>query len=785
MPALPKTKADLKSALPDTSKTLRLKGLDAAIEIYRDRYGIPHVRAQSAHDAFFGQGFVTAQDRLWHMDYDRLRAYGRWAEYAGKPGLEQDRLMRRFQIGPTVKGDYVALNAETRNMLDAYSAGVNAFVETTEMLPIEYSIVGARPEAWQPFDCLAVFKVRHVLMGVYEGKLWRARLVKTIGPEKAAKLLRGYQPGHLVIVPPGAEYDGPIADGFKELSEGLKAIEYGRSGERAYAEDGDAGSNSWALAGSRTASGKPLMAGDPHRPLDTPNVYYQNHIACPEFDAIGLSFPGCPGFPHFGHNAHAAWCVTHAGADYQDLYVERFKDDDPTRYMLKSRWRKAEVRHEVIEVRGEQPVEMDVTLTQHGPVIAGDPSSGYGIAFKYTATAEPNLGFECILEMLKAHSADELDEAMRKWVDPCNNFLCADVHGNIGYLNRGKVPIRSASNAWLPVPGWTGEHEWQGYIPFEKLARSRNPDTGYIVTANNRIVGTDYPYYIALDFAPEYRARRIVERVKSMTRATVEDMASVHAERVSIPAQTFVKLLADVQPLDELSARAKAKLAGWNGSMERDSVAPTIYSAFRLRLERTVIEGLLGDLTDEAYKATGRGAPSHLRQLGSWLVTMARENDTTYLPPGSDWRSLLAKALSDGVADLRKRLGDNIDAWQWGRVHFTRPKHTLSASFPELAPLLDPPSVPMGGDGDTPQAGSYSPAEPFVMTGMSVARYVFDAADWDNSRWIVPLGVSGHPASPHYADQSPIWGELKLVPMLYDWARIKAGAESRQRLEKA
>ena len=777
MVAPPKSTDDLISALPDTSQTCSIIGLDAAVQIYRDAYGIPHVQAQTVHDAFFGQGFATAQDRLWHMDYDRRRAYGRWAEYAGQPGLEQDRMMRRFQIAPTVKRDYESLGSDSRAMLDAYAAGVNAFVESSDALPVEYSLVEGQPEAWRPWDCLAVYKVRHILMGVFEGKLWRARLVKTLGPEKAAELLKGYQPGHLLIMPPGAKYDGPALDGLEELSRGLEAI---RS-----LGDADSGSNNWALAGSRTASGKPLMAGDPHRGLDTPNVYYQNHIACPDFDVIGLSFPGHPGFPHFGHNPHVAWCVTHAGADYQDLYVERFRENGTTQYQSEGQWQEADVRHEVIYVRGGPSVDMDVTVTQHGPVISGDPSGGYGLAFKYTATAEPNPGAQATLEMLTATRADELDESMRAWVDPCNNFLFADVHGDIGYLNRGRVPIRSMANAWLPVPGWTGEHEWQGHIPFEELARSRNPDTGYIVTANNRIVGAEYPYFIALDFAPEYRARRVTERVKTMTRATVEDMAGVHADRTSIPAQTYARLLAGVEPLDEYSAKAQAKLAGWNGQTDHELVAPTIYAAFRLRLHRRILRDLLGPLAEEIISGTGRGAPVHLRQLAALLVTNAQEEDTSLLPSGADWRSLAAQALVEAVADLRERLGDDMDSWQWGKVHHTKPRHTLSGSFPEIASLLDPPSTPLGGDGDTAQAASYAPTDPFIINSTSVARYVFDTADWDNSRWVVPLGASGHPGSPHYADQTPIWGDIKLIPMQYDWSRIASGAESQQTLEPA
>ena len=775
MTTRPITGEGLTAALPDTSRTRHLKGLDSALELYRDAYGIPHLRARSFADAFFGQGYATAQDRLWHMDHDRRFAYGRWAEYGGPAAVPQDLLMRRLQVLPSVEADYQAVNDETRGMLDSFAAGVNAFIDGADPLPIEYVMLEANPEPWLARDCLAVFKARHILMGVFEAKLWRARLVNELGPQKAAQVLPDYAKDHLLIIPPGAEYLGGD-DGTAHLMEHADSIGWMRNE--------DAGSNNWAVSGSRTASGSPLLAGDPHRPLDTPNVYYQNHIACPEFDAVGLSFPGFPGFPHFGHNAQVAWCVTHAQADYQDLYIERFKEGPTPLYEHKGEWMPADIRREVILVSGAKPVEIDVTVTRHGPVIAGGPASGHGVAFKYTGTDGPNLGFQALPRMLMATSADEIEESMREWVDPSNNFVYADVQGNIGYLNRGRLPIRSAANAWLPVPGWTGEHEWRGFVPFEDLARSRNPSTGYIVTANNRIVGEDYPHYVGLTFTPEHRARRITDRLKELGKATVRDMAAIHSERVTIPGRTYARLLSAVRPLDEFSTEAQRRLSGWDGSMDRDAVEPAIYSAFRIHLNRRLVQHALGPVADEALAATGRGAPLHLRLLEASFVQAAEKGDTSVLPPDTDWDSLMAQALAEGTAYLKDRLGDDIDQWTWGKVHSTRPRHLLSEQFSETAPLLDPPSVPLGGDGDTPLAASYLPSAPFSINTTSISRYVFDTSDWDNSAWILPLGASGHPGSPHYADQTPIWGEMELIPMLYDWDRIAATAESRQELRK-
>ena len=772
---------DLQAALPKLDGVVHLEGLAGPVEVYRDRFGIPHIRASCEWDAFFAQGYVTAQDRLWQMEYDRRRGSGRWAEAVGAPALEQDKLMRRFRLEASARLDYQAVNGQTRAILDAYARGVNAFIDGTEgtpCLPVEYRITGLEPEPWQPWDGLIVYKVRHILMGVFESKVWRARMVGKLGPEGAARLFPGYEPGQLLILPPGALYTGPLAEGLEELSRGAAALNY--------LNETDGGSNSWVISGARTASGKPLLAGDSHRALDTPNVYYQNHLACPEFDVVGLSFPGLPGFPHFGHNSWVAWCVTHTAADYQDLYIERFKNDDPKYYLFQGQWRRTEVHHEKIKVKDGEDVDLPVWVTHHGPVISGSPETGAGVAFRYTATDGPSSWPDILPEMLRAKNADELMESMREWVDPCNNFLFADVHGNAGYLCRGRIPIRPMANAWLPVPGWTGEHEWQGQIPFEEMPRSVNSEEGYIATANNKPVGDDYPYFIAIDFTPEFRVKRVTEGLLALARPDVEDMQQVHAQRVSIPAQTYVDLLRKVEPKDELAARAREKLLAWDGAMDAGSVEPSIYSACRDALLKELLEhNLEPELADAAWHPGDRGLGSFLTRFKARLVTLIPEEDRSLLPPGEDWPSLMARALSRGVAVLRERLGDDLEEWRWERMHQARPRHTLSAAFPELAGLLDPPAIPSSGDGDTPLAGGYSPADPAIITSLSVARYAYDLADWDRSLWVVPLGSSGHPGSGHYHDQSEAWQQVRMVPMLYSWDLVIADSEARQRLEPA
>lgn len=770
------TGQELKSAIPNLTGTIRLKGLNGTVKVYRDVYGIPRIKAESEVDAFFAQGFVTAQDRLWHMEYDRRRGYGRWAEAVGEQAVSQDKLMRRFRLVASAKADYQIMDPHTKEVFDAYAAGVNAFINSGDALPAEYRITGLAPEPWQPWDGLIAYKVRHIFMGVFESKIWRARMVGEIGPEAAGKLFPGFEPGHLMILPPGATSLGPLDAGLKELAEGAAGLNY--------LSEMDSGSNSWILGGAKTATEKPILAGDAHRALDTPSAYYQNQIACPEFDVVGLSFPGVPGFPHFGHNGMVSWSVTHTAADYQDLYVERFKDDEPDKYLYKDEWLDAEIHEETIKVKDGSDVRPNVTVTRHGSVIAGDPANGSGLAFKYTATEQASTWPEILWKMLRAEDSSQLVDSMRGWVDPCNNLLFADSNGDMGYFCRGRIPIRSRVNGWLPVPGWTGDHEWEGDIPFEELPVSINPPEGYIATANNRPVGDDYPYYIAIDFTPEFRVKRVTEGLKSLDRPTAADMAQVHAQKVSIPALAYLTVMKHVEPGDAASAAAKDLLLAWNGEMDAGLVQPTIYSGMRDALLKEVLEANLPEqLAYDAWHPADRGVGSFSNRLKAQLVAMIGRDDGSLLPQGDTWPTAVSRALSKAVATLRDRLGDDMDEWQWQRVHQARPKHNLSAAYPELAELLDPPAIPASGDGDTPLQGGYSAAAPATVTSLSVARYSYDPSNWENSLWVVPLGSSGHPGSPHYADQSESWRQVEMIPMGYDWGNTIASCETEQTLE--
>ncbi|MFB3105121.1 MAG: penicillin acylase family protein, partial [Pseudomonadales bacterium] len=416
--------------------------------------------------------------------------------------------------------------------------------------------------------------------------------------------------------------------------------------------------------------------------------------------------------------------------------------------------------NETIEVRGSEPVEIDVTITHHGPVIAGDPKSGKAVTVSDPGLIAGSPWVDAARDAMRSKSVEELHEAFRNWTDRVNNYAVADVQGNFGYLHAGKIPIRSESNGWRAVPGWTGEHEWQGYIPYDELPKAINPDTGYAVTCNQRVAGHDYPYYVGLYFTPEHRARRVQTRILELEpgTATVDDMARIHAERISNPARIFTEALVSADPLDEDSAQAQALLREWDYSMDRDLVQPTLYAKTKANIIRWLVEDLLGDFAEEVISEVP-GSSAHLRQIVLQMTLAIERDDNSMFSPRPG--GVFSAALRQAIADLKEMLGGDISQWQWGRLHRTHPQHPLSLVFPEFGELLNPPSMPTHGDGDTPLAGSYGLNNEFIATGMSVNRYIHDPSDWTNSRWIVPLGASGHPGSPHYADQAEMWSNVE------------------------
>lgn len=754
-----RTDARPDAALPVTEGRLTVAGLTGPVEVHRDRWGIPHIRARATADVFFAQGYVHAQDRLWQMEAARRRMEGRWAEWGGRAAVAADALARRLGAAPASRRDYAALSAETRAMLDAYAAGVNAFIAEGRPLALEYRLLNAVPERWQPWHSIAAMRQRGYLMGSVWFKLWRAAALRRIGPEHVAKLRYDDGGGDLLCIPPGAESRRWIA-ALTDLGPAIEAV-----GELAPTDATEGGSNNWAIGPGRTASGRPLLAGDPHRVFEMPGMYAQTHLACEAFDVIGLTVPGVPGFPHFAHNGQVAWCVTHAFADIHDLFVERFAPGDSTRYRFRDEWRPTARRVERIEVRDAASVEIDVVETHHGPVIAGEPATGHALTLRSVQFAETDRSFDCLLPMARAGSVTELYEATRGWGLIDHNLVAADVDGRIGHLVRAVVPRRPRLNGWLPVPGWTGAHEWQGDIPWDDMPRAIDPARGFIVTANNRIVTDDHPDYLCTDCHPPYRARRIEQRLATLDAATIEDMGRLHGDDQSSTALEFRTRIAALAPADAGARRLRDLIAGWDGRMGVESIAAAAYAATRWRLAHLVAErsGLADATRDPLLHVPPGVLPAN--QIWWALPALLRRDDTGLLG-GLDWMGALTEALTCA--------GSDFDGAPWGAKHRVRMAHALAAQFPDAAAALEPAGASVGGDNDTVLATGCYAATGFAAAYGAVARYVFDVGAWQNSRWVVFHGASGHPSSTNYNDQHAAWAACEMVPMLYDWTQIAA-----------
>lgn len=650
------------------------------------------------------------------MDGDRRKAYGELAAARGPSAVASDKFWRPLGLRLVVADEYRGLDDSTRAMVDAYTAGVNAGMPAS-----------VREEAvpWRGEDCLAVFKARHLLMGVVERKLWWSRVARRAGPRALTDLVRMLSGDSLLILPPGGESSGPPIP--------LDAVRLPD-----VTIEGEQGSNSWALGGSRTHTGRPLLAGDPHRGVELPNVYYPVHVAGGTLDAMGLSFPGVPGLPHFGHNARVAWAITHTGADTQDLYLE-------------SAAHVADSRVDVIAVRGAADASVLCERTALGPVVARLDADTV-LVLRATALDPVPAQYRCLWDMLRADSVSALFQAQQDWVDPVNNLLAADTAGHIGYLMRGRVPRRPVENLLGPVAD-APEHHWAGFIPFEAWPSVVDPEDDVLVTANNRVVGPSYPYAIAPVFAAEHRARRIWSLLQERPHGwTADMMVAVHQDVRSRPAATFARWSRDRIPATPLEAVVLQRLGGWDGSLDAESALPLVYNTWREHLVRHVLAERVGeDLAREAATGAHAGAAATLARLRARLVDLL---------PGLP-AQMATDAFHSAVAELGARWGPDPSRWRWGGAHRLQAAHALAAEAPNHWPTLD---VGLPGDGDTVRAASYGPGS-FQVTGASVARYVFDVGHWDQSGWVVPGGTAE--SGPMAVNQLDLWTAGQLVPMWY------------------
>ncbi len=816
---------------PHLRGTLRLPGLRASVEVLRDRWGVPHIYATDPHDLMFAQGFVHAQDRLWQMEFQRRLVAGRLAEVVGPAALPADRAVRILGMRRVAEAEVTLLDAETRAELDAYVAGVNACM-AHEPLPVEFALLRYRPEPWTPADSLSWAKMMAwSLSANWESELLRAALIEHLGPDLAAEL----EPPPPATWPTVLEdAEGKALAGLFDRSAQPAEASIPEEGRNSYGVRGAdlppfasaPGSNNWVVAGWRSATGMPLLANDMHLLLTAPAIWYENHLACADFNVTGVTFPGIPGVVA-GHNGHVAWGFTNGYPDTQDLYMERLRrtDDGRVQYEYCGEWLDAEVRREMIRVKGGEPAVQEVIVTRHGPIInalapglaaevradalpadvapAGGESRAsplaYPLALRWTAL-DPAPMLATLRAMNRARNCAEFREALRGWLTPAQNTVYADIHGDIGYSYPGRVPIRPRGQGRVPVPGWDGEHEWLGYVPFEELPHLLNPPQGFIASANNRVTDERYPHFLGSEFANGDRAERIVALLRDRPQADIAFFQQMQQEQLSPTMQAIAGYLAQLQPADPELAAAVEAVRRWDGRLTADSPAAAICEVFTRTLIQMLLTYHLGGsetARDLTARYLGKGPTPILAEASlmghralEWLLhILARPHSHWFdLGSGEGRDEAMCRALGQTLAYLRDRFGPpghEMTNWAWGRLHTLTFGH-LAGRLPMLARHFARGPFPVGGDGNTiwatgngltPEASTAVVGPPF--------RFIADLGDLDHCWGCLVPGNSGRPDSPHYDDQIAPWFRGEYHPMLYAREDVEREAVATLQLEPA
>jgi penicillin amidase len=747
---------------------------------------------------FLAQGFVHAQERLWQMELNRRVAHGRLSEIFGKIAFDTDRLLRTIGLSRSAEHDLAHADPETRRTLEAYALGINTWLKANQdRLPLEFTLLGFKPAPWTPLDSLGIAKfIAWGLSGNWDSEIVHAAFIDRLGPERAARLQGEYHPDNPLVLQDHTyvEMLDHLIEQFDAAREWLPLC--GVSGM----------SNDWVVGGSKSVTGAPLLANDPHLTLQIPSVWYENQLSAPDMEVTGVSFPGTPAVV-IGHNRDLAWGLTASFADVQDLYVEKFNPDDGALYEFQGKWERASVVREEIRVKGETaPRVEEVVITRHGPVVntlvPGGFDGAHGraplqLALRCAAYEESHLT-RAALRLNLARDWDEFVEALRDWDALSMSFVYADRAGNIGYYMPGRIPIRAKGSGLVPVPGWTGEYEWTGWIPHEELPHLFNPPQDYIASANNLVVGKEYPYFLTAETQNGFRARRIVELLTEKEKLTADDFARIQVDEYCRPAAEFCCLLTEhaptilnqlaLKPVKRQAAEAIDLLKGWDYHLSADSAAGGIYKLTQYFAMRRVFEPLLGHLADHYF---GNGfAPVLAEHITYYLdytpLVLQRilvNNEVEWLQPATR-EEILAGALHDAIVYFREAAGGDVRQWQWGKVHPVGFNHPLGAQKP-LDRIFNRGPFPFGGDSNTVWQAGYNQRLPFKAVGSFSAswRQIIDLSDWDASRAIHTTGQSGHPASKHYDDMVSMWLNGGYHPMLWSRREVEAHAEARLRLE--
>ncbi|MFS2203701.1 penicillin acylase family protein [Variovorax sp. Varisp36] len=787
------------------SSSFAVPGLEKPAEVLIDRWGVPHLYAGTLYDAFVAQGYIAARDRLWQMDLWRKRGLGEMARDFGPAWVESDRAARAVLYRGDMYREWLAYGSDAKRVAEAFTAGVNAYVAQVRaqpaLLPAEFALLGYQPATWSPED---VVRIRHHGLTLnFTSEIERARaFCGGAAGVKADWLRRELDPPVTPRVPPGLDPCGIPATELRaaylrateppqftkantrlgvnagatvvpvSLLPGSAEATAQLGEEQQQASQGDPtgayGSNNWVISPKLTATGRPILANDPHRSHGAPSLRYMTHLSAPGMDAIGAGEPFLPGLS-IGHNGTIAFGLTRFYMDQEDLYVYQLNPSDPGEYRYQGRWEPMTRVTERIEVKGESaPREVVNTFTRHGPVLLAEPGKQRAYALR-AAWLEPGMApYFGSMDYMRARNWDQFRAAMNRWGAPGENQVYADTSGNVGWIPGGLTPIRPNWDGLMPVPG-DGRYEWAGFRNGDELPSEFNPARGYVVTANENNIPPDHPAAkkgVGYEWSDAARARRLealfAARVAAGSRFTVEDSQRMQNDIVATPAQRLLKLLAGLRSDDPQTASALRMLQGWDGAMDRDSAAAALYEVWSSKPLRAAV--LKAGAGDAGAALAGPGDNTRMVLLlenpSGWVTNEQRD-------------ALLLEALPLAMQELSARLGPDAAAWKWGTLHRAEFRHPLGGVVDAATrKKLDVGDWPMSGSAFTPMAATYRPSD-YKLTAGASFRMVLDVGNWDASRVINTPGQSGNPDSPNYRDLAPLWLEGKYVPLVYTRAAVE------------
>jgi penicillin G amidase len=767
--------------LPQLNGTIGVPGLRKQVLVERDRWGVPHIRANSVEDLAEAQGFVMAQDRLWQMDLLRRVGRGQLSEILGPATLDIDREFRTFGFSRAAERDLSQLEPASRAVMEAYARGVNRFIEQhRNQLPLEFSLLKYTPQPWQASDSLVIAGYMYqTLTDTWEEELERSKVTERVGWERAREL---FSPDaamdHFVVGDPNVANDGSqrsrvdpddeddddddmepdtvlkadglgsgatTPEGFPDLTSALALSVRGFLEETRGEIRHGLGSNNWVVSGDHTATGKPLLANDTHLELSIPPIWYEIHLTAPGWNVKGFTLPGAP-LVVIGHNDKIAWGFTNNGADVEDLYMEKFNPAAPDEYRVKNAWIKAQVFDEVIHVKDQADEHQHLVVTRHGPIVRREGDKAY--ALRWTATEPGGLG-NTYTWLGKAQNWEEFRSLLKHVWGPGQNVVYADVEGNIGYIMAARVPVRRKGHGEVPVPGDVDDYEWTGYIPFDQLPQALNPDSGLIVTANARVTGPNYKPYLTDHWEEPYRTARIYDLLHDKHDLRPADMLKVQTDTYSYPhvflADQLLAAAKTSQPKDERTKKLINGLKDWNGIADADSAEVSFLAAMRRTALALILEPYLGDQTNlYQWRST------------AFLQKILTDRPDKWLPKTfKNYDDLLMAAADRAVTKLAEdSKSSRIEDWQWRRFNSLDMLHPIGREG-LLKKLLSIADKPQSGTGYSVRAATkhHGPA----------MRFVANLGNWDESILLIPAGQSGQPGSSHYSDQFSYWYEGKPI----------------------